>query len=197
MSDSYNIYRGQDGQIDYGTVIETMAIDDTDVSIVGQDLPPNTIWHYVRRQVRGDGCGLEGESSDPCVVAIDLNGDMRPESPNPPTDVIAEPISGGKIRLRWRYSSAGEEIAPGGFAVYQANSHEFSEVPTSILIGGILPMNEFSWVSDVLADGLYYFVVKSFTFSGGLSFPSSLVTAFADSEGPPAIVNLIAEADDE
>ncbi|MFA5187008.1 MAG: hypothetical protein WC551_11050 [Patescibacteria group bacterium] len=196
MADYYNIYRGRDGVIDYETPVATMTLADTEVEIEDQDLPPNSIWHYVRRQVRDD-CGLESEDSPVCIVYIDELGDMRSAAPNPPTDLIAELAAGGKVRLRWRYSSVGAECSPDGFAIFQSTDGVFSETPTALVAGGISPGNEFLWLSDALSEGyLYRFIIKSYSnITGGISQPSAVVIAAPGSTGPPAIANLIAEAD--
>jgi hypothetical protein len=192
MVDSYNIYRGQDGVIDYVTPVAVMALEDTEIEITAQDLPPNTIWHYERKQIRGD-CSLEGEASNPCIIYMDAAGDMRSAAPNPPMDLTAEPIVGGKVRLRWRYSTAGQEAAPAGFAVFQIQTTPFSETPAGIILGGIGLRGEFMWDSDVLT-GTWLFMIKAFTMSNGLSLPSCIVMATTDSQGPPAIETLLAEA---
>jgi len=191
MVDSYNIYRGQDGLMDYVTPVAVMALADNDVDIADQDLLPNTIWHYVRKQVRGD-CALEGEASNPCIIYIDSSGDMRASAPNPPMDLTAEAISGGKIRLRWRYSAAGQEAAPEGFAVYQIQTNPFSETPAGIILGGVGLRGEFVWDSDILT-GTWLFMIKAFTLNNGLSQASAIVMATIDDQGPPAIETLLAE----
>ena len=195
MTDIYNIYRGRDGHIDYDTVVATMTLADETVQIADQDLPAGSIWHFVRRQSRGHGCGVDSADSPICIVYIDETGDMRDAAPNPPTDLIAEPVAGGKVRLRWRYSAYGQECSPDGFAVFQSTDGVFSDTPTGIVAGGMAPNGEFQWTSAVLSEGnLYRFMLKSFNnTTGGISEPSAVVVASPDDTGPPAIENLIAE----
>ena len=56
------VFRGQDGKIDYNIPIAIMQLTDTQISIPLQNLPANTIWHYVRRKVddRPAVAGLTG-----------------------------------------------------------------------------------------------------------------------------------------
>lgn len=185
MTDFYNIYAGQDGDVDYETPVAVMALDDTQVQVPDQDLPPNTVWHYVRRWARGDGCELEGPSSDPCIIFIDENGDMRPAAPNPPSDLTAEPIAGGKIRLRWHYGHAAQEVAPTGFNIYIDG-----ELADTVDYNG---QASYVWTSDALVDGQQYrLVVRSFVTDGGESQNADYILATADDAGPPAITDIAA-----
>lgn len=120
-ADGITVYRGQDGEIDYDHPVALMAIDDDELSLADQDLPANTIWHYVRRTVK-KCCGLESADSDFCRVRVDSDGVMILDAPNPPLDLTAEVLSGGRIRLRWFYSAAGQEVAPTGFNIYMTAS---------------------------------------------------------------------------
>lgn len=120
-ADGITVYRGQDGDIDYDHPVALMAIDDDELSLAGQELPANTVWHYVRRAVK-KCCGLESVDSDFCRVRVGTNGGMILNAPNPPLDLTADLLSGGRIRLRWFYSAAGQEVAPTGFNIYMTES---------------------------------------------------------------------------
>src|SRR5512133_1051362 len=102
MADEYNIYRGQDGVIDYDTVVATMDLADTQVTIPAQALPAGTRWDYVRR-LKASDCALESPDSPSCKVRISAAGAMIPDAPNAPSNISAAAIAGGSIRLRWRY----------------------------------------------------------------------------------------------
>lgn len=190
--DAYRLYRGQDGDIDYETGVAEMALADTEVSIAAQDLPPGTVWHFVRRQVRVD-CGLESASSDPCIIVVNADGSVSPGAPNVPIGLTAEALVGGKVRLRWRYSTDRQAKPPHGFAVYQAQAKPFDDTPAGLVVGGMGLMDQFTWISDVLADGMWLFAVRSFNNDGGLSDLSSVVSVTVDGLGPPAIQTLLAE----
>lgn len=165
MPDFYRVYRGQDGVIDYDNPVAVMALDDEQVSIPSQALPPNTNWHYVRRRVSGD-CELESQDSPSCIVRIDSNGDMLGSIPNAPTKLAAEGLADGKIKLRWRYAPSEEEIAPTGFHIYIDSGAGFDfETPDAIIPyhGGGPKAGEFNWTSEPLINGeIYRFCVRSY-----------------------------------
>lgn len=111
------VYRGQNSNIDYTEVQTLMDIDDSEVTIDHQYLPPGTSWDYIRQQV--SGCGLASEDSAPlCKILIDKNGDAFAEVPNPPLNLTATAVAGGKVKLRWRYSAVNQKIKPTCFNVY-------------------------------------------------------------------------------
>lgn len=189
----YKVYRGQDGEIDYGQVQAEMDLSDTSATLPAQDLPPNTIWHYVRREV--SQCGLESEDSPVCIVMIDADGEMREAVPNVPQSVTIEPLAGAKFRLQWRYTPVCEEIPPTGFKVYMAAAGEdFDfETPAAIIAYGLGWIGEFSWTSgELINDVTYRFCIRSYRAEGGESQNTGYVAAAADSQGPAAITNLLA-----
>jgi Concanavalin A-like lectin/glucanases superfamily len=111
------VYRGQNGSIDYTTVQAVMDLEDSEVTINHQDLPPGTSWDYIRQQV--SGCGLVSDDSVPiCKVLIDDDGDAFADVPNPPLNLTATAVVGGQIKLRWRYSTVNQKIKPTCFNVY-------------------------------------------------------------------------------
>lgn len=189
------IYRGQDGYIDYDTIVTIMEAADTQVSIPGEDLPANTIWHYVRRAVAS--CGLESESSPPCVVRIDAAGEVIGLTPNPPQNLQAEQVAGGKIKLTWRYSTSGQVTPPTAFKVYIDSGSGFdfetadATVTVTLPLQGVAGDPQITWTSDALTDGqLYKFCVRSYA-STGESQNTNAVSAYADSTGPAGISTVI------
>jgi hypothetical protein len=191
----YNVYRGQDGVIDYNTPIATMLLDDTQVAIAGQTLPAGTIWHYVRRRIK-NCCELQSLDSPVCIVRIGDDGEIRGDMPNPPTDLIAEGMAGGKIRLRWRYSAASQETPPAGFAIFVSDSDtpwDFDD-PVGLVESGIGRNNSFSWTSAAMTHGkLYRFIVRAYSATGELSQNTNEVSFAADAVGPEAIATVFAE----
>ena len=171
MADTINIYRGQDGVIDYETPIVVMALEDTSVEIPNQALPPNTTWHYVRRRVAGDGCEKESPDSPVCIVRINSDGDMLGNIPNAPTNLAAEGLADSKVKLRWRYAPLDEEIAPTGFHIYIDSGEGFDfETPDAEIPyrGGGPKADEFDWTSESLTHGeIYRFCVRSYRIAGG------------------------------
>jgi len=184
-----HVFRGQDGIIDYSNRIAVMTADDTELTLPNQDLPPNTIWHYVRKAYSRCCCKYS-EPSPPCIVIIDANGNMIGAMPNAPTNLVAEPIFGGKIRLRWRYSRYQQEVPPTGFHIYMAagGGFDFSEPLDSLEYQF---RGEFKWISDAMTHGnKYKFCVRSYRDDAGESQNRNYVTAIADSMGPEPIENL-------
>ncbi len=182
----HNIYRGQDGEIDYDNVQAVMSLEDEQVSIPGQNLPANTIWHYLRRQV--SGCGLESDDSPVCIIQIDANGDMLDNAPNPPLDLLIEKVAGGKLKLKWRYSPLDQAVAPSGFNIYMDDGSGFDFTDPLDTVGAGGGAGEFTWTSTALVDGqLYKFCVRSYATNAGESQNTKFVAARADSQGPEPV----------
>jgi len=189
----YDIYRGQDGRINYETPVATMWPGQEVVEIADQDLPANTTWHYVRRAVRLCCCGKESDDSHACIVRIASDGQSIGPSPNPPTDILAEPIAGGAIRLRWRYEPGGQAVAPETFSIsLDTLDNEVGVVPAGFAIGGV-----YVWLSEPFEHGrLVRLCVRSAGRDGARSSNTYFVSAVADAQGPEAIHGLLVEVDD-
>lgn len=185
----YCIYRGQDSNI-VEEVQATVKLEDTQISIAHQNLLPNTIWQFIRRQV--SCCGLESENSSICNVVIDANGDMIDITPNPPQNLIIENLINGKLKLRWQYTSDEQEIAPTGFKIYMDSGNGFDfDNPEATVSYDLGWTGEFSWISEPLTHGqLYRFCVRSYYIDGGETQNTNFVAAIADAEGPAAITGL-------
>ena len=184
------VYRGQQGHIDYDSIQAVMSLTDSQISIINQALPANTIWHYIRRQV--SGCGLESDDSPACVVIIDSDGNMAGNTP--PFDLTITKLSNGRFKLQWRYIRSRTEIEPTGFKIYVDSGSGFdfnSPADTVSYTSGV--GGEFEWISDPLInDKLYRFCVRSYRTGAGESQNTNFVAAIADAVGPDAITNLIA-----
>ena len=195
----YKVYRGQDGAFDYENPVAEMALDDEQVSIPNQDLPPNTIWHYIRRRVAAC-CEKESPDSPACIVRINSAGEMLGSTPNAPTNLAAEGLADGKIKLRWRYVKLEEEIAPSGFYIYIDSGAGFDfENPDAIIPyhRGRPKAGEFDWTSESLTNGeIYRFCVRSYRTGAGESQNTDFVSIVADSVGPAAIVDLFVSVEE-
>jgi len=185
----HTVYRGQDGNFDYDYIQAVMELGDSQVSVANQNLPAETRWHYIRRQV--SGCGLESDDSAACVVVIDAAGNMLGKTPNPPLDLSIERLSNARFKLRWRYVRLGEETAPAGFRVYMDSGSGFDfESPVATVENRLGGPGEFNWTSEPLVDGqLYKFAVRSYT-DEAESYNTNYVAAVADAQGPDAITGL-------
>ena len=189
---AYRIYRGQDGVIDYDTIIATMTLEQAQVSIESQDLQPNTIWHYIRRKVTAC-CGLESPDSPVCMVHIDADGNMIASMPNVPTELTIAGLSNGRFRLQWHYTKLGEETDPTGFNIYMDSGSGFDfDTPDDSVSYGFGGLGEFEWTSDPLSHGqLYRFCVRSYKTDAGETQNAFYVSGVADAEGPAAVTGLI------
>lgn len=186
----HTVYRGQDGNIDYDKIQAVMNLNDSQISIANQNLPANTIWHYIRRQV--SDCGLESEDSPACVVVVDSTGAMIGKTPNQPLNLTIEKLSNARLNLRWRYSKLGEEVTPTGFKIYMDSGSGFNFAsPDATVLYSRGDGVEFRWTSDPLTHGqLYRFCVRTYRDTEGESQNVNYVAARADSEGPDAITGL-------
>jgi len=198
LAGCHTVYRGQDGNIDYDVVQAVMELTDASVTIANQDLPADTIWHFVRRRV--SCCGLESPDGSPlCIVKIDSAGDAFDKMPNQPLDLTVTAQKAGKVKLQWRYSAAGQQIAPTGYKIYTDSGSGFDfETPTATVAASAamarnLGSENPSWTSAALTNGqLYKFCVRSYTTAGGETTNTNYVAVRADSVGPAAITNITA-----
>lgn len=185
----YNVYRGQDGIIDYNNPVAQMLVGDSRVVIPNQSLPANTIWHYVRRQVR-PCCGKESQDSPVCIIVIDANGDMIGLTPNPPIQLTIEQLNGGAFRIRWVYYTDDQESAPTGFNVYADSGLGFVLIDTVSYQAG---QSRYSYDSQAYPHlTAVKWLVKSYLTNGGESINAGFAVAVADAQGPSASINMIA-----
>lgn len=186
----YIVFRGQDGNIDYSDSVAVMQDADDSVTIEDQALPSSTIWHYVRCAV--SQCGLLSGPSPVCIVRIDENGDMIPDTPNEVVSLIAQNLAGGKIRLRWRYSSYLQEVRPTGFRIYMDSGSGFDfDSPDDTVLYRKGRAGQYWWISNALThEQLYKFCVRAYTTGKGQTLNSNFVSIRADSVGPAAITGI-------
>jgi len=192
----HTVYRGQDGNMDYYDVQAVMENGDSQVSIINQDLPVNTIWHFTRREV--SDCGKESPAATPaCVVRIGSDGEAIAAAPNAPQLLTGKATAGGKIELKWYYSTLNQPADCDGFRIYIDSGSGFDfDTPDATKTPGLsltrtIAGEEFTWESDALNDGQQYnFCVRSFKTSGGESQNEDYITVTADAQGPAAITDL-------
>ena len=186
------VYRGEDGVMDYSTIQAVMNVDAADVTIAVQDLPAETSWHYVRRQV--SDCGLESANSPICVVEIDAEGEMELPIPNSPSELKIAKAAGGKLLLTWRYIRINEAISPVGFNVYQDSGEGFDyELPAATV--RYTRASDYKWISPELTDGqLYKYVVRAFASAEEVN--TVTVQENADAQGPVLIDDITVTIED-
>jgi len=193
------VFGGQDGNIDYVTPLAVVLAGTTAITIGDLDLPINTIWHFVARNVADCGCGLQSADSPVCVVRIAANGDAILAAPNAPLNLTAIGLAGGKVMLRWLYSAIGQAVPPTGFNVYVDSGSGFDFESPDDTVDAYASMSrsagsdELTWTSGSLAHGqLYRFCVRSYKSTGGESQNTNYVSIVADNLGPAAISNVTA-----
>lgn len=175
---------------------DVAEIDFSQVSIKWQDLPANTIWHYKSRKV--SDCGFESQDGTViAIVMIDASGDALQAAPNPPQNLTAEAVAGGKVRLNWYYSTLNQAVNCDGFRIYMDSGSGFDfETPTAtktpdLPLTKTIAGGEFDWTSDALTHGqVYKFCVRAFKTGGGETQNTDFVSAKADAQGPAAITGL-------
>lgn len=187
------VYRGQDGDIDYSTPVAIIEAGDTQVHITDQALPPNTIWHYVRKDI-SPCCGKLSPASDPCVVAIDENGDMVLPTPNAPHNVTLEKLGGGKLRVRWLYSRTNQQIAPSGFFIYiDADGSGFDLSTPDGTKRYQSGSGRFKFDTPAYAHNtLLRVLVRSYRTAGGISQNTRAASEPVDAQGPLALSKIYA-----
>ncbi len=128
--DFYLVYRDRNNsQYDYSKPVARMAEDDTSVGISDMELEPEAgrnIWHFTRKAV--SKYGVLSADADDCLVTVDSDAVMVLPSGNDPRGVSAQPIKDGGIRLRWSYSSQGEDAVPTGFKVYRETDIDYVRI---------------------------------------------------------------------
>jgi hypothetical protein len=199
MSNEFNIYRGQDGVMDYGTVVATMDLADTQVTIPAQNLTAGTRWVYARRRKASD-CSLESPDSPGCEVRIADDGDMIADAPNTPSNLQAAAIAGGSIRLRWRYCEIRQPVTPTAFRIYIDSGSGFNfAVPSATLTYSFGGGGEFTKTITGLTAGVSHrFCVRAYNgTTGGETQNTSAVSATPVSAGPTGLPTPIASVEQE
>lgn len=187
--DYYNIYRGQDGDIDFNTPVAVMLEGDTRVNIANQDLPAGTIWHYVRKKAAAC-CGKESIASPLCIVVIDGSGEMIGLTPNSPILLEVQQLFGGAFGVRWTYYTDDQEVQPTGFNIYADSGLGWALAAQLDYRRG---QTRWLWDSPVYAHGsVVKWLVKSFYTSGGESNNAAFAAAIADAEGPNTQIAMMA-----
>jgi len=187
VSSFYNIYRGQNGVMDYNHVVATMLLTDTQVSIPGQILAANSSWTFIRRLVAANG--LESIDSSPCYINIDSSGNLILDTPNTVHDLSLKLLAAGQFQLRWRYTPLSDGLIPDGFNIYIDSGSGFNfSVPAAVVTAGSLNFGDYIYISNSYSNGqLVKFTVRSFITAGAETKNTDYVSGTADSVGPAAI----------
>ena len=187
------IYRDRNNNIyDTDWPVARMENGESSVDISDMILEPaagRSVWHFARISV---SCyGVISETSEDCLVTVDSDAVMVEPCGNPPHQLHAQPIKGGKIKLSWLYSSVDEDATPDGFKIYRE-----SDIAGVWVLDGNRNFGDrrgkyYEWESSDLSDAHNYkFIVRAYRDVGGTDYEevNDIVTeATADSTGPVAI----------
>ena len=185
--------------MNYGTAVGTMDLAATQVTIAAQDLPAGTIWNFVRRRKASD-CSLESPDSPGCEVRIAPAGAMIADAPNAPSNLVAEPIAGGSIRLRWRYCEIRQPVAPTAFRIYIDSGSGFNfATPSSTLTYSFGGGGEFTKpITGLTAGTLHRFCVRAYnSVTLGETQNTDSVTATPIATGPAGLPTPMASVEQE
>ena len=185
--------------MNYGTAVGTMNLADTQVTIAAQDLPAGTIWNYVRR-LKASDCALESPDSPGCEVRITPAGAMIPDAPNIPSNLVAEAIAAGSIRLRWRYCEIRQPVAPTAFRIYVDSGSGFNFTsPSATLTYSFGGGGEFTKTITGLTAGIRHrFCVRSYNGTTlGETQNSNSVSATPVASGPAGLPTPIVSIEEE
>jgi len=185
--------------MNYGTAVGTMDLAATQVTIAAQDLPAGTIWNFVRRRKASD-CSLESPDSPVCEVRITGAGAMIADAPNAPSNLVAEALAGGNIRMRWRYCEIRQPVAPTAFRIYIDSGSGFNfAVPTSTLTYSFGGGGEFTkTITGLTAGTLHRFCVRAYnSVTLGETQNTDSVTATPIATGPAGLPTPMASVEQE
>ncbi len=185
--------------MNYTTPVGTMDLADTQVTIPAQNLTPGTRWVYVRRRKASD-CSVESPDSPSCEVRIADDGDMIPDAPNTPSNLMAEPIAAGSIRLRWRYCEIRQAVTPTAFRIYIDSGSGFNfATPSSTLTYSFGGGGEFTKTITGLTAGIRHrFCVRAYNgTTGGETQNTNSVAATPVSAGPTGLPTPIVSVEEE
>ena len=181
------LYRGDDdvAAIDYDTPVgaaSPTATDPTKIDMFsGYSIDADSIYYFAVRAV-GRG-GAEEENTDQIVrVETDGLGDFLPRVPNAPRHLMVTPVAGGKLLLRWRYDSTGQQVAPTNYRIYHDNG---SPSKTMIWAPALDVVEGTTYLTEAYAAGTrVQFGVRAYSNDGGQENNTDTVFGLADVNGP-------------
>ncbi|NQU75802.1 MAG: hypothetical protein HQ546_05755, partial [Planctomycetes bacterium] len=117
-------------------------------------------------------------------VAMGGDGDWLGNRPARPTSLTVEAIAGGKIRLRWQYSTPRGKLAPEDFAVYYGNSPEVDVSGSPAATVSYTSEGHYSTELTLTDHATYWLAVVARTGSGVASDAVTAGPAVADAMAP-------------
>jgi len=156
------LYRGVNmEQIDFANVLTVAKLDAESIS------PPSylqhnsrSIYYYVVHRI--NSCGDEEQTLGCAVkISLDSEGELKQPQPNSVFEVIAEQVSGNKVKLFWYYCPVDQKSAPACFNVYydgRTGQIDYEEPLASIRYVGRM---FYSYQSNALDTGTYLFAIRA------------------------------------
>ena len=194
----YYLYRGEGGisEVDFSSEVATVAAGNSSRIFTGLGHLANTRYTYVLRPARtlsDDSVLITPDYS--CRVEFETDGSTEwlGDRPGGVEGLSAEIISGGQIRLRWRYRTPYGGSAPNDFGIYYGTSPDIT--PGS-------PNTTESYTADgeysvdlTLTDGTaYYFAVTARDSTPVESHLSDVIGPFIADDTAPDAPTLITAA---
>jgi hypothetical protein len=187
----YYLYRGEGGisEVDFSNEVATVGGGNASNVFSGLIHEANTRYTYVLRPARklsDDSILITPDMSCRVEFETDDSGDWLGNRPGSVEGMSAEIISGGQIRLRWRYRTPYGGDAPNDFGIYYSTSPNIT--PGS-------PNATESYTADgayskeiTLSDGVaYYFAITARDAAPVESHISEIIGPFiADGTAPDA-----------
>ncbi|MCE5279073.1 MAG: hypothetical protein ABFD92_00090 [Planctomycetaceae bacterium] len=187
---SYRLYRGVGGlsRVNFTSPVASISGRLNATAIAGLGHLPSTRYTYALRPVRQDLLGADLETPDLSCSAefvTDAAADWVGLRPAAPEALGAAALSGGRIRLRWRYRTPRGTTAPATFAVYASSSESLVGTEASVASATYVSDRDYSAVITC-ADGLAYFLAVAAVSAGSIASPLSRIVGpvIADAAAP-------------
>lgn len=153
---------------------------------------------YVYECVAIGGGGVMALNNPRVIVRCDGAGDVMDPSPPPPDSLAAIPISGGRLKLRWRSMQAAGAARTATFRVYGDGGSGTMDWVTPLVEIAAPGRGDYSWISAAYAHGtVVQFGVRSAAAGGEESHLLTVVSATARAEYPAGVSANNAEHGDD
>lgn len=158
------VFRSSDGSKELD--LDSTPVQDSGSLTYTKVFTTETGWYIINCRAK-DSDGIE-EANIARTVAVLVSGGSEVGIPAAPRIVRAEPVSGGKVEIKWFYDPADEDPASGG-AAYEARIYwnngsgdvSFASPHATVSMGNPTTAAWHTWTSGALSDGTEYaFVVR-------------------------------------
>ncbi len=189
VAQCYRLYRGVGGisEVDFSTYVGHVLGGDASETFLSLGHAANTRYTYVLRPVRvkADNTYLETPDNS-CIVEFetDDSGDWLGNRPGSVEVVEAEVLSGGQVRLRWRYRTPYSGSVPSDFGIYYGSSPGIAPGSPNTT-ESYTKDGGYSKTLSLTGGNTYYFAVTAMHSNGVESHLSNVIGPYiADSTAP-------------